>query len=96
MHAIVLLALLRARPPSRHDRRGGCDRTPAPPPALARRRLLESFGVRVRVVGRPDVPVIILRREDKAGTTVELDLVGGEDAGLPVRLAKVMLHDCPF
>ena len=69
---------------------------PAPPPALARRRLLESFGVRVRVVGRPDVPVIVLRRVDKADThIVELDLVGDEDAGLPVRLAKVMLHDCP-
>ena len=57
--------------------------------------LLDSFGVRVRA-GRPDALVLIPKREDKAGTSaVELDLVGGEDAGLPVRLAKVMLHDCP-
>ena len=61
------------------------------------RSLPESFGVRVRVVGRPDVPVIVPRRVDKADThIVELDLVGGEDAGLPVRIAVVMLHDCPF
>ena len=58
--------------------------------------LLDSFGVRVRA-GCPDGPVIVPRREDKAGTlTIKLDLIGGEDAGLPVRLAVVMAHDSPF
>ncbi len=57
--------------------------------------LLDSFSVRVRA-GRPDGPVIVPRREDKAGTlAVELDLVGGEDAGLPVRIAVVMAHNRP-
>ena len=58
--------------------------------------LLESFGERV---GRPDETVIVPRHEDKVTTgtlAVELDLVGGEDAGLPGRLAVVMAHDRPF
>ena len=81
--------------------RGLRDRTPAPPPPLYAVApsvlLLHSFGVRVRVVGRPNVPVIVPRRVDKADThIVELDHVGDEQAGLPVRLAKVMVHDCPF
>ena len=89
------LGRLAARPP-----RGLRDRTPAPPPpsyAVAPSvLLLHSFGVRVRG-GRPDAIVLIPTREDKAGTSaVELDLVGGEDAGLPVRLAVVMAHDRPF
>ena len=64
---------------------------PEPPP----RGLLESFGVRVRA-GRPDAIVFIPTRVDKAGTlTVKLDLVGGEDVGLPVILAVVMAHHRP-
>ena len=39
-------------------------------------------------------PIVAKIRDDTH--IVELDLVGGEDAGLPVRLAVVMLHDRPF
>ena len=99
-----LFALLRARSPSRHDRRGGCARSPAPPPPTHARYLFiylfigpgRVFHSKLRscaVQAAPSLARVVV--EENAHTLPPRSTLGRLQARSSYRVVKLQGHTPP-